>query len=99
MNAPEPMLALQDVRRTYGRGQNRVPALDGVSLEVPAHTWTAVMGPSGSGKSTLLHVAAGLERVDGGRVRLASTTSPGPTTSCSRPCDVPRSDSASSPST
>ncbi|MGC4111021.1 MAG: ABC transporter ATP-binding protein, partial [Nocardioides sp.] len=54
-----------------GRGQNRVTALDGVSLEVPAHTWTAVMGPSGSGKSTLLHVSAGLERADGGRVRLA----------------------------
>jgi putative ABC transport system ATP-binding protein len=67
----EPALALHDVRRTYGRGANQVTALDGVSLEVPAHTWTAVMGPSGSGKSTLLHVAAGLERADRGEVRLA----------------------------
>jgi putative ABC transport system ATP-binding protein len=64
-------LALHDVRRTYGRGSNAVTALDGVSLVVPAHTWTAVMGPSGSGKSTLLHVAAGLERVDQGQVLLA----------------------------
>jgi len=48
-----------------------VTALDGVSLDVPAHTWTAVMGPSGSGKSTLLHVAAGLERADDGEVWLA----------------------------
>jgi putative ABC transport system ATP-binding protein len=64
-------LALHDVRRTYGRGGSAVTALDGVTLEVPAHTWTAVMGPSGSGKSTLLHVAAGLERPDRGQVWLA----------------------------
>jgi putative ABC transport system ATP-binding protein len=69
--ATTPALALHDVRRVYGRGAGRVVALDGVSLEVPAHSWTAVMGPSGSGKSTLLHVAAGLERADEGRVRLA----------------------------
>jgi putative ABC transport system ATP-binding protein len=69
--ATTPALALHDVRRVYGRGAGRVAALDGVSLEVPAHTWTAVMGPSGSGKSTLLHVAAGLERADDGEVWLA----------------------------
>jgi putative ABC transport system ATP-binding protein len=71
MNEVQPALALHDVRRTYGRGSNRVTVLDGVSLDVPAHSWTAVMGPSGSGKSTLLHVAAGLERPDHGQVRLA----------------------------
>jgi putative ABC transport system ATP-binding protein len=64
-------LVLHDVHRAYGRGAGRVTALDGVSLDVPAHSWTAVMGPSGSGKSTLLHVAAGLERVDRGQVWLA----------------------------
>ncbi len=64
-------LVLRDVSRRFGRGAGRVVALDGVSLEVPAHTWTAVMGPSGSGKSTLLHVAAGLERADSGEVWLA----------------------------
>jgi putative ABC transport system ATP-binding protein len=69
--AEAPALVLHDVRRTYGRRGNKVTALDGVSLEVPAHTWTAVMGPSGSGKSTLLHVAAGLERPDSGQVWLA----------------------------
>jgi putative ABC transport system ATP-binding protein len=69
--SPAAALGLYDVRRSYGRGANTVAALDGVSLEVPPHTWTAVMGPSGSGKSTLLHVAAGLERADHGRVWLA----------------------------
>jgi putative ABC transport system ATP-binding protein len=69
--ATTPALVLRDVRRTYGRGAGKVTALDGVSLEVPAQTWTAVMGASGSGKSTLLHVAAGLERADHGEVWLA----------------------------
>jgi len=71
MTEQPPLLALHDVRRTYGRGGSAVTALDGVTLQVPAHTWTAVMGPSGSGKSTLLHVAAGLERADRGQVSLA----------------------------
>ena len=70
MNHQSLALQLRDVRRSYGRGPNKVTALDGVSLDVPAHTWTAVMGPSGSGKSTLLHVAAGLERADRGQVWL-----------------------------
>jgi sulfate transport system ATP-binding protein len=45
-------------------------ALDGVSVDVPSGSLTALLGPSGSGKSTLLRVIAGLERPDGGAVRL-----------------------------
>jgi putative spermidine/putrescine transport system ATP-binding protein len=46
------------------------PALDDLSLTVPAGTCTAVLGPSGSGKSTLLRVVAGLEDPDAGDVRI-----------------------------
>jgi osmoprotectant transport system ATP-binding protein len=45
-------------------------ALDGVSLEVPARTTTAVVGPTGSGKSTLLMLVNGLVRPDRGTVRV-----------------------------
>src|ERR1700750_1352700 len=57
--------------RTYGEGGSAVHALRGVSLEVPAGQFTAVMGPSGSGKSTLMHVLAGLDTPDAGSVRIA----------------------------
>jgi putative ABC transport system ATP-binding protein len=65
--------ALYGVSRVYGRGPTAVRAVDEVTIEFPRGTWTAVMGPSGSGKSTLLHCAAGLERVDSGRVVVGGT--------------------------
>ncbi|MFI0742007.1 ABC transporter ATP-binding protein [Streptomyces sp. NPDC021100] len=65
------VVRLVGARKTYGSGENAVTALAGVDLAFPAGSFTAVMGPSGSGKSTLLQCAAGLDRVDGGRVELA----------------------------
>ncbi|XVV17757.1 ABC transporter ATP-binding protein [Actinoplanes sp. CA-131856] len=66
-------VALQGISRVYGRGPAAVRAVDEVTLAFPRGGWTAVMGPSGSGKSTLLHCAAGLERVDSGRVLIGDT--------------------------
>lgn len=59
--------------RHYGTGPARVTALRGVDLELAAGRFTAIMGPSGSGKSTLLHCLAGLDRADGGEVRIGAT--------------------------
>jgi putative ABC transport system ATP-binding protein len=56
--------------KVYGRGSTAVRALDGVTLDVPAAQFTAVMGPSGSGKSTLMHCLAGLDTLTSGRVLL-----------------------------
>jgi putative ABC transport system ATP-binding protein len=57
--------------RTYGTGDSAVHALRGVSLDLPAGQFTAVMGPSGSGKSTLMHLLAGLDTPSEGSVEVA----------------------------
>lgn len=54
-------LTFRNIRKTFQTAQGPVWALDGLSLEVPAHSFTAVVGPSGCGKTTLLHIAAGLD--------------------------------------
>ena len=62
-----------DATKVYGRGDTAVRALDGVSVDVAAGSFTAVMGPSGSGKSTLMHCLAGLDTVTSGTVLLGDT--------------------------
>ncbi|MER6309879.1 ABC transporter ATP-binding protein [Streptomyces sp. NPDC001657] len=70
-------LELTDVTLTYPDGEDRLTALDAVSLTVPAGRLTAVIGPSGSGKSSLLAVAATLIRPDRGRVVIDGTDTTG----------------------
>ncbi|GAA2120663.1 ABC transporter ATP-binding protein [Actinomadura napierensis] len=74
MVTAEPAVRLTSLRKAFGGADRRVTALDGVSLEFEAGTFTAIMGPSGSGKSTLLQCAAGLDRVDDGQVVIGGTT-------------------------
>jgi iron(III) transport system ATP-binding protein len=63
-------LVVSDLWKGYGQQ----PVLQGVNLEVPAGSLTAVLGLSGCGKTTLLRVIAGFERAERGRVSLASAT-------------------------
>ncbi|MGW2232241.1 ABC transporter ATP-binding protein [Streptomyces formicae] len=68
MGMPVSSLVVEGVTLTYPDGGGRLTALDGVGLDVPAGTMTAVVGPSGSGKSSLLAVAATLVTPERGRV-------------------------------
>jgi putative ABC transport system ATP-binding protein len=65
-----PRLDARELYRFFHTGDEEVLALRGVSLTVDAGEIVAVVGPSGSGKSTLLACLAGLDRPDGGMVRI-----------------------------
>ncbi len=64
------LLRIENLCKTYGKGENEVRALDNVSFTVPKGQMTAVVGPSGSGKSTLLHIIGGVDRPSSGKVWL-----------------------------
>ena len=67
----EPAIEMSDVDLSLGRGPARVHILKKISLNIGQGEAIGLVGPSGSGKSTLLMTMAGLERPDGGRIRIA----------------------------
>ncbi len=64
------ILRIENLCKTYGKGENEVKALDNISFTVPKGQMTAIIGPSGSGKSTLLHILGGVDRPTSGKVFL-----------------------------
>jgi putative ABC transport system ATP-binding protein len=66
----QPFIRVRDLKKHYQMGGTVVRALDGVNLDIDAHTFTVVMGPSGSGKSTLLYLLGGLDRATAGEISL-----------------------------
>jgi putative ABC transport system ATP-binding protein len=72
-HARVPAARIRDLTKVYGSGQTEVRALDGVSLDLYAGEFTAVMGPSGSGKSTLMHCCAALDDATSGSVVIGDT--------------------------
>jgi putative ABC transport system ATP-binding protein len=63
-----PIVEVQNVSKSYRRGDRVVPVLQAINLAVGEGEFLALMGPSGSGKSTLLNLIAGLDQVDGGTI-------------------------------
>ncbi|KQW48674.1 hypothetical protein ASC77_08020 [Nocardioides sp. Root1257] len=71
--AAAPAARAYDLRKTYGAGDSAVHALAGVTLDLEAGRFTAIMGPSGSGKSTLMHCMAALDTPSSGTVEVGGT--------------------------
>ncbi len=65
------LILLQDVSKTYRKGQESVRALDGIDLAVAEKGMVAIAGPSGSGKSSLLHIIGAMDRPTNGEVIVA----------------------------
>jgi len=65
-----PFIRIKGLTKHYQMGGTTVRALDGLDLDIDAHTFTVVMGPSGSGKSTLLYLLGGLDRVTSGEISI-----------------------------
>jgi putative ABC transport system ATP-binding protein len=62
------ILQVENLTKTYGKGDATVNALDGISFSVEKGSFVAVVGASGSGKSTLLHLLGGVDRPTDGKV-------------------------------
>ncbi len=65
-----PLLSASNLQKAYDTGEARVTALAGVSFEIAAGDFVALMGPSGCGKSTLLHLCGAMDRPTSGSLRL-----------------------------
>ena len=65
-----PELKAEGVSKSYGKGNARAVALQGVDARLSAGELVALLGPSGSGKSTLIHLLGLIEKPDSGRILL-----------------------------
>lgn len=62
------ILRVENLSKTYGKGENTVKAVDNISFSVEKGEFVAIIGASGSGKSTLLHMLGGVDRPTSGKV-------------------------------
>ena len=69
--AAEALISIRRVAKSYTRGEQRVPVLTDINLDIGRGDFVALMGPSGSGKSTLLNLVAGIDKPDAGAISIA----------------------------
>jgi putative ABC transport system ATP-binding protein len=66
-----PLVAIRNLTKYYTRGEQVIPVLVDINIDVMAGDYIALMGPSGSGKSTLLNLIAGIDKPSSGEIRVA----------------------------
>lgn len=64
------MIALHHIHKSYQTGDQQVPVLKDISLEIPIGSKTAIVGKSGSGKTTLLNLLTGIDTPDSGSIHM-----------------------------
>jgi putative ABC transport system ATP-binding protein len=70
-DAAPPLVAIRNLSKYYMRGDQVIPVLVDINLDVERGDYVALMGPSGSGKSTLLNLVAGIDKPSSGEIRVA----------------------------
>jgi putative ABC transport system ATP-binding protein len=65
-----PLIRIRGLVKSYHRGEQDIPVLTGIDLDVAAGEFVALMGPSGSGKSTLLNLIAGIDKPSAGTIEI-----------------------------
>jgi putative ABC transport system ATP-binding protein len=70
-SATTPLVSIRNLSKYYIRGDQIIPVLVDIDLDVFSGDFVALMGPSGSGKSTLLNMIAGIDKPSSGELRIA----------------------------
>ena len=78
-----PVVRLSSVVKTYRAGAVDVPAIKGISLDIPRQRFSMIVGPSGSGKTTLLNLVGCIDKPTSGfssenRISALSAITPSP---------------------
>jgi putative ABC transport system ATP-binding protein len=70
MENKHPIVEIKNLYKSYRRGDQIIPVLQDIDLEIASCEFIALMGPSGSGKSTLLNLIAGIDKADSGSIKI-----------------------------